>query len=281
MNPVAALRFELSARLVNGASERAVELGATGVSVALDSPVNALLTVYAPESSFARIEAALAELAREWAPQSPFTASVVSLESDWERSWVEHLEPVQITDRLRLVPLNQRVGAWQPEASAIYLEAGLVFGFGEHPTTCMAARWLERVAPGADVLDFGTGTGVLAFVAERAGAKRVVGLDIDPASVAAAERNARRNQLTCCEFTIAPLSALKTDFAVVVANVDAATLAHCAPELRRCLRRGSQLALTGVIEEQVDAVVGAYALIGVDLRVAETVDDWVLLLGTG
>lgn len=193
---------------------------------------------------------------------------------DWELSWTRYLEPVQVTHDLRLVP-----GA--PGRSRvpgdIHLEPTLAFGFGEHPTTRLALRWLAHHARGKAVLDFGTGTGVLALGAAHFGAHRVMGLDIDVRSVHAARHNAVLNEREgVCQFSLEPLSALQRDFDVVVANIDAETLKRLAPELCTHVGRG-RLALTGVLEEQEWGVVSTYLGCGFRLKRAAIEDDWVLL----
>jgi ribosomal protein L11 methyltransferase len=257
-----------------------MEGGATAVSEQAAPNSELALTVYAAPEDLDRIADAVRRYVERWAPDIAFTCDRTWLTDDWRLSWVSHLEEIQLTPRLRLVPLPDVGVVRAPSPDVLYLEAGLVFGFGEHPTTRMAARWVEAHASQATLLDVGTGTGILALVAARAGASAVLGLDIDPASVASAQANAARNAVAGCEFSCLPVQHLERDFAVVVANVDAATLSHLSASLVRCVRTGGVLALTGVLLEQAEQVVRSYAAHSFVLEVVEQEADWVLLCGT-
>jgi ribosomal protein L11 methyltransferase len=102
-----------------------------------------------------------------------------------------------VAGRLRVVP------PWHPEAAApgendILLDPGVVFGTGTHPTTydCLTAMQLAFAAgPVADVLDLGTGTGLLALAAARLGARRVLAVDLNRLAVRTAQRNVRTNDM--------------------------------------------------------------------------------------
>jgi ribosomal protein L11 methyltransferase len=195
--------------------------------------------------------------------------------TDWRIEWTRYLKPVQVTESLRLVP------AAAPEVRdpyALYLEPTLAFGFGEHPTTRMALRWLERRVAGRRVLDFGCGTGVLALGAVHFGALSAIGIDTDADSVSAAQANARANALhDRCAFSGLTLRQLSQDFDVVVCNIDAVTLARCAGDLCARLSTGGHIAATGLLEAQTDAVCEAFQHCGKPLFVADGDEDWCLL----
>ncbi len=198
-----------------------------------------------------------------------------TLSTDWRTEWTRHLQPVQVSESLRLIP------AAVPkvrEPDALYLEPTLAFGFGEHPTTCMALRWLERRATGRRVLDFGCGTGVLSLAAVHFGAHSAHGIDIDAGSVLAAQANARANALDDrCDFSGLTLGQLSQDFDVVVCNIDAVTLAESAGDLCARLSTGGHIAATGLLEEQADAVCEVFQHCGKRLFVVDGDEDWCLL----
>lgn len=197
------------------------------------------------------------------------------LSDDWRTGWIEHLEPVRLCERLTLVP-HAPGGTREPDT--IYLEPALAFGFGEHATTRLAAEWLLECVAAKRVLDVGTGTGVLALVAAWAGARHVTGVDIDPASVRAAEVNATLNDLhRVCEFSLAQLGELPRDFDVVIANIDALTLAALSEQMCARLSAGGKLALTGVLVEQAEEVTHAFRHQGLALHVHAEADGWALL----
>jgi ribosomal protein L11 methyltransferase len=153
-------------------------------------------------------------------------------------------------------------------------------GFGEHATTRLAARAVERLcreAPGAGVLDVGTGGGLLAIVADRAGAGEVRGLDIDPDAVEVARRNAARNRARRCSFDTAPLGRDEGRYDVVVANIDARTVIGFAEPIAAMLARSGVVVLTGFLVEDEPEVLDAYRRRGLRLAGRDVEGDWLLL----
>lgn len=206
---------------------------------------------------------------------------VSDVDDAWQTQWSEGLEPVVLVPGLVLVPEGT---TYEPQANerTMMLEKGLVFGFGEHATTRMIAAWLATKVRSETVLDVGCGTGVLAFVAAHHGAALATGIDIDAASVASARRNALRNGWqSVCTFEELPLEELDGQFGVVVANVDALTIERLCGAIAAKLAPTGALALTGILEEQSEAVRAAFVAYGVHLRVCERSEGWVLLTTDG
>lgn len=196
-------------------------------------------------------------------------------EQDWVRLTQAQFDPIRVSDRLWIVP------SWHvapdPAAINIELDPGLAFGTGTHPTTRLCLEWLERhVTPGADLLDYGCGSGILAIAAARLGARPVLGVDIDPQAVAAARDNAGRNGVAASFADVA--QARPGEFSLVVANILANPLKALAPALCRHVRPGGRLALSGVLVEQTDELIAAYAP-WIALGVNATREGWVCLAG--
>jgi len=169
----------------------------------------------------------------------------------WRSAWAEHLVPQRLTPRLVAVPTTSAVPRLSRTSRAILLEPALAFGFGEHPTTRLAARAVEEAClrRATDrVLDVGTGSGILAFAALFSGARRAVGVDVDPAAVDAARRNAERNGVAeRCRFAATPVSRLGGTFDLAVANIRLAPLVGLAPALARVVRPAGVLLLSGIL----------------------------------
>jgi ribosomal protein L11 methyltransferase len=198
----------------------------------------------------------------------------------WDTAWMESLVPVAISQSLTLVPTNTAL----PEAghaSVVRLEPALAFGFGEHPTTRLAARAVERrCRSGAvtTVLDVGTGSGVLALVAAVSGARRVVGIDVHSAAVRAARRNAALNGVeTVCRFSATPLARLRSHFDLVVANLDRGTLLTHGVSLHRALAPGGTLLLTGFLSGDSTEIERSFAAFGLVPGRRKREADWVLV----
>jgi ribosomal protein L11 methyltransferase len=112
---------------------------------------------------------------------------------DWEASIRDAYQPVQLSPGFWIVP--SWAPAPDPGATNIVLEPGLAFGTGDHPTTRLCLRWLRALPAlrGAAVMDYGTGSGVLAVAALVLGAARAVGTDVEALAVKAAAQNAALN----------------------------------------------------------------------------------------
>ena len=189
-------------------------------------------------------------------------------------AWRDFAVPVQVSPTLVLRP------AWLPGEDAaaaaleVLIEPGAAFGLGDHPTTRLAAAATERlVQAGAAVLDVGCGTGVLAVIAARLGAARVVAIDVAEPAVEATRANAARNGVAeLVEVSATPLADLDATFTVVLANILAPTLIALADDLRRVLAPGGRLVVSGVLDGGYDHVVAALAPLR-PIRI-DTRDGW-------
>lgn len=201
-----------------------------------------------------------------------FEASIVE-DEDWVKRTQRQFEPIRIADRLWVVP------SWcePPDRSAlnIAIDPGLAFGTGSHPTTRLMLRWLVHALKGGEsLLDYGCGSGILAIVAARLGAQDVVGVDIDPQAIAAAQENAAKNDVAARFFAPDAFHAAPSD--IVVANILANPLIVLAPLITaQCAGR---IALSGILESQADEVIGAYAG-QFSMEVTDREEGWVLLTG--
>lgn len=196
-----------------------------------------------------------------------------------EQNWVQltqsQFDPIRISDRLWIVPSWHEAPA--PDAINLILDPGMAFGTGSHPTTRLCLEWLEKnVTPGCSLLDYGCGSGILAIAAARLGAGQVAGVDIDPQAVEAARANAERNGVSARFADSA--DALAGEYDVVVANILSNPLRVLAPAICAHVRPGGRLALSGILAEQAEEIIGVYAP-WVPLAVADTRDGWVCLAG--
>jgi len=205
----------------------------------------------------------------------PVFAQETVAEQDWVRLTQSQFEPIRVSERLWIVPSWHQ--APDPEAIVLVLDPGMAFGTGSHPTTRLCLEWLERcVCPGVSVLDYGCGSGILAIAAARLGATEVVGVDIDPQAVISARDNAGNNAVKARFQESA--QAVHGQFDIVVANILANPLRVLAPAISAYLRPGGSLALSGILVEQVDQLIAAYAPY-LPLAVVATRDGWVCLAG--
>lgn len=197
----------------------------------------------------------------------------------WEREWLKDFRPMQFGERLWVCPGGFEVDA--PGAVVVHLDPGLAFGTGTHPTTALCLEWLDGIdLRGKAVLDFGCGSGILAIASLRLGAATATAVDIDPQAIAATEQNARRNGVAGQLVTLLDAGGIDGRYDVVVANILAAPLIRHAGTIGGHLARGGRIALSGILEDQADAVREAYEQrVEFEPNVARA--PWVRLAGTG
>jgi ribosomal protein L11 methyltransferase len=251
-----------------------------------DCERGARVVVYADDASgtaratLARVAAQLERDLAEGGPEAGASFSVAPVASGWSTEWTKHLGSVELTDRLTVVAGSAPA---RPRAGRLYLEPAFAFGFGEHPTSRACARFVERYCLAAEprtVLDVGTGTGVLALVAARSGARRVVGIDTSIEAVRAARHNARDNGCAPpCEFSHGSLDRVAESFELVVANLETAVLLGLAEGLARVLAPGGVLALSGFMTDQCEVLAARYARAGLTLELQSESSPWCLMIG--
>ncbi|MGB8622511.1 MAG: 50S ribosomal protein L11 methyltransferase, partial [Paracoccaceae bacterium] len=172
-------------------------------------------------------------------------------------------------------------------AVALLIEAAMAFGTGHHGTTLGCLRALERLAKegfeGRNVADIGCGTAVLAMAAAKIWPNPVLASDIDEVAVQVAEANIACNGLAgrvrCVEaagFDHPVLQAV-APFDLVFANILKGPLVDLAPDMGRHVVPGGHAILSGILNEQADDVVAAYAETGFDVHEREEIAEWTTL----
>ena len=196
---------------------------------------------------------------------------------DWSQTWRSQAPILTFGKRLMVMPRQAHPPPGFPGA-VVRLDPGLAFGTGAHPTTRLCLAWLAAAdLAGAAVLDYGSGSGVLAIAAVLLGANSVVVVDQDPQALTATARNAAGNN-AALDAVLAPQDLPPgAAFHVVVANILAKPLISLAPRLTSALRPRGHLVLSGLLANQVEAVAAAY--LGVDFSAPAQEDGWVRLAG--
>jgi ribosomal protein L11 methyltransferase len=207
-------------------------------------------------------------------PQFSYVTETIE-EQDWVRATQAQFDPIHITDNLWIVP------TWHTspneEAINIILDPGLAFGTGSHPTTHLCLEWLTQQADLGDVLDYGCGSGILAIAAKKLGSKTTVGVDIDDQAVTASRFNAEQNATNDIAFYDANDFGNQT-FDIVVANILSSALMVLAPALAKYCKTGGKIALSGILEEQTEALLARYSE-WFTMDAPTQKDAWILLTG--
>lgn len=198
---------------------------------------------------------------------------------DWEREWLRDFRPMRFGRRLLVRP-HAEPGADREDLVVLRLDPGLAFGTGTHATTALCLEWLDGLSlQRKRVLDFGSGSGILAIAALLLGAREATAVDIDPQALLASRENAAANGVSGALLTAGRLEQAQGAFDVIVANVLAEPLIAHAADLCRRLAPGGAIALSGILEEQEKSVVAAYTS-RVAFERPRRRDAWILLAGT-
>lgn len=216
------------------------------------------------------------------APVSELAERVLP-ETEWRDAWKKHFRPLRIGRRVVVRPTWSADKPLECEAT-IWLDPGMAFGTGHHPTTRMCVEQIERtMTPGARVLDVGCGSGVLSIAAALLGASDALGIDIDPTAVEVAEENGRKNgvqsRLTFAAGSLPGPNVSPRSFDLTVANISAKVVSELASELVATLRPGGVLIASGVLVENSDRVRQALSDAGAAITDMVTEDGWVTLVG--
>jgi ribosomal protein L11 methyltransferase len=204
-------------------------------------------------------------------------------EEDWANAWKDYYGILRVAERIVIKP------SWleyTPRESDVVLDLdpGMAFGTGLHATTRLCLQALEEnMRPGMNILDLGTGSGILAIAAAKLGGSetRVMALDTDSVAVEAAGQNVERNGLSG-QIEIGQGSALAAEangpYTLVVANILATVIIDLAQSLHDLVEPGGMLITSGIFIDRGDAVI--QALEKVDLPVTEKKQegDWLCLV---
>jgi ribosomal protein L11 methyltransferase len=176
----------------------------------------------------------------------------------WEREWLRDFHAMRFGERLWVCPHHEQVT--QAHAVVVRLDPGLAFGTGTHASTALCLAWLDaHLAPGARVVDFGCGSGVLAVAAALLGAAEVHAFDIDPQALTATAENAAANGVAARVRVHTLAATLPATSDVLLANILAGTLCTLAPQFARATAVGGTAVLAGILEHEVPDVTAAYS----------------------
>jgi ribosomal protein L11 methyltransferase len=246
-----------------------------------------LAIIEKPERKRSHVEVSCqsAEQARQLI--SEFGGKVEKLPSDWLRRFArtQKSKPLKIGKRLILrrsnvggISVSRRSRHQGP--SYLVIPAGAAFGTGDHATTAMSLRLLEKISrtlkPGWSLIDLGTGSGILALAAKRFGAGRVIAIDNDQRAIATAKENARGNKIDKVDFRVADVRRWKSPARIdlVTANLFSELLVEILPKLARVRR----LILSGIMRTQEAELRRALRRQKIDVLETRRRGKWVALV---
>lgn len=189
-----------------------------------------------------------------------FGGRIQKLPRKWlQRALRQKTKPIKIGSRKLIIP------------------AGTAFGTGDHATTAMCLKMLERVTRSREfVVDLGTGSGILALAAKLLRATRVIGIDNDPIAISTAKQNARLNKIRGVQFRVGDVRRWKfpRKIDIVTANLFSELLIELLPKLKSA--RG--LILSGILRTQERDVRRALARNSIDIIDVRRRGKWVAML---
>lgn len=237
------------------------------------------------EEMLEKVKAELSEL-RNFVDIGEGTIATSQTEDkDWINNWKQYFKQFYVDDIL-IIPSWEEVKEEDRDRMIIHIDPGTAFGTGMHETTQLCIRQLKKyVTPETELLDVGTGSGILSIVALKLGAKHAVGTDLDPCAVPAVEENKEVNDIPPESFDMM-IGNIIDDKAVqdrvgyekydiVAANILADVLVPLTPVIWNQLKKGGIYITSGIIDDKEETVVKAVKDAGLEVLEVTHQGEWV------
>ena len=204
---------------------------------------------------------------------------------DWINNWKQYFHQFAIDDLL-VIPSWETVKPEDEGKRILHIDPGTAFGTGMHETTQLCIRQLKKyISPETELLDVGTGSGILSIVSLMYGARHAIGTDLDPCAVDAVEDNRKNNGISPEQFELI-IGNIITDEAVqervgyekydiVVANILADVLVPLTPVIVRRMKPGGIYITSGIIDDKEATVVEAVKAAGLTVEEVTYQGEWV------
>ena len=237
------------------------------------------------EEMLQKVEAELEEL-RNFVDIGEGTVTTSQTEDkDWINNWKQYFKQFYVDDIL-IIPSWEEVKDEDKDRMIIHIDPGTAFGTGMHETTQLCIRQLKKyVTPDTELLDVGTGSGILSIVALKLGAKHAVGTDLDPCAVPAVGENKEVNDIPPERFDmmIGNIIDDKTvqdkvgyeKYHIVAANILADVLVPLTPVILNQMKKGGIYITSGIIDNKEETVVKAVKDAGLEVLEVTYQGEWV------
>ena len=232
----------------------------------------------------AAVRMAMSALKKDHPEYAPLLLTMADVaDEDWENNWKQFYKPMEIGDRLIVIPEWESTGV--PEGRvALRLNPGLTFGTGSHATTRLCLTALEKhITGGQTVLDLGCGSGILSIAALRLGAESAFACDIDEKCVDVAYENAALNGIGKDRYTVrwgdvltdaALRQEMGAGYDIVVANIVADVIMGLSPHVRPFLKPGGLFLCSGIIDDRAAEVLEKLKADGWDVFEQRSSEGW-------
>ena len=208
---------------------------------------------------------------------------------DWINNWKQYFQQFCVDDIL-IIPSWEEVRAEDEDKMVIHIDPGTAFGTGMHETTQLCLRQLRKhVTPGCELLDVGTGSGILSIAALKMGAGHAVGTDLDPCAVSATQENLESNDVPEGKMDVM-IGNLIDDpqvqetvgyekYDIVVANILADVLVLLTPQVVHHMKPGGIYITSGILAEKEGIVREAMEKAGLQVVDVTAQGEWVCVVG--
>ncbi len=274
-----------------------IEEGANGIALEDRRDDSILIKAYLPvtDLSNSRVD----KIKRRVAGLSLFGLNVgkgtVSLrqipEEDWAEAWKFHYKPIFVGEDIMVKPTWYEMDTEENRSVIIQMDPGMAFGSGTHFTTYSCLELLQRkIEGGENLVDLGTGSGILAIAAARLGAASVLAIDVDEVAIKVAQRNLELNGVTHkvelrLEDIISALkgieerASLLCSVDIVIANIIAEVILEICDGASSLLKPGGIFIAAGITRRRKDDVESSMIKAGFSLEDVLMDDEWVTLCG--
>lgn len=263
------------------------------VDIMPDAPENdgsAVLNFYMdeeedPDEVLSKVQEALDGL-REFMDIGEGTIEVSKTEDkDWINNWKEYFHQFYVDDIL-IVPSWEEVRPEDQDKLILHIDPGTAFGTGMHETTQLVIRQIKKyLKPGMQILDVGTGSGILGMVALKLGGGHVMATDLDPCAENAVHENLEANEIPETDFDLrignliddadTQAWAGKEKYDIVLANILTEVLLPLTPVAASCLKKGGLYITSGILDTKEEQVVSAVQKAGLVLVETTHQGEWV------
>ena len=206
-------------------------------------------------------------------------------DKDWINNWKEHFHQLYVDDIL-IVPSWEEVKEEDKDKMILHIDPGTAFGTGMHETTQLVIRQLKKfVTKYTQMLDVGTGSGILGIVALKLGAAHVVGTDLDPCAIPAVADNKEANDIKDETFDMLIGNIIDDKevqdtvgyekYDIVTANILADVLVPLTPVIVNQMKKGAYYITSGILDVKEEVVVKAVKDAGLQLVEVTHQGEWV------
>ena len=206
-------------------------------------------------------------------------------DKDWINNWKQYFHQFYVDDIL-IVPSWEEIKEEDKDKMILHIDPGTAFRTGMHETTQLVIRQLKKyVTPDTEMLDVGTGSGILGIVALKFGAKHVLGTDLDPCAVPAVAENKEANQIADETFdmvigNIIDDKAIQDQagyekYDIVTANILADVLIPLTPVIVNQMKKGAYYITSGILDVKEEVVVEAVKAAGLTVVEVTHQGEWV------